>query len=75
MYDFAVTYSRPKKETVSYHSVLSTITVGFTAVALLQTFAPGLHESMGIPRLFNLDLYVAGSWHAKITGFLGPSLP
>lgn len=70
LYELAVTTSRPKKETVSYHSVLSTITVGFTAIALLQTFAPGMRETLGFPRIFNTELYHAGSWHAKATGLL-----
>ena len=55
---------------MSYHSVLSTLTVGITAVALIQAFDPGMRETLGIPRLYNTELYTAGSWHAKITGFL-----
>ena len=69
LYELASTASRPKKEPVSFHSILSTMTAAFFIVGLLDMFAPGTHDN-GMLQIFNIGQYDIGSWHAKMTAVL-----
>lgn len=51
LYDLAVLKSRPKKKSVSLHSVLATAATMGAIVTILPTFQPGLDE-FGYPQIF-----------------------